>query len=83
MVAIIPANYAPQVRSGPPSVSANRKRSSRLVRPVSCRSNIYRFRAIPAAMFNSRATNMPRCCAMSDLARSIEGAHDVRVRGLP
>jgi hypothetical protein len=38
---------------------------------------------MPAAMFNSQATNMPRCCAMSDLARSIEGAHDVRARGLP
>jgi len=38
---------------------------------------------MPAVMFNSQATNMPQCCAMSDLVRSIKGAHDVQARGLP
>ena len=41
------------------------------------------FRVMPAVMFNSQATNMPQCCAMSDLVRSIKGAHDVQARGLP
>jgi hypothetical protein len=33
-----------------------------------------------AATFNSQATNLLQCCAMSDLARSIMGAHDVRAQ---
>jgi len=43
MIAIISENSVPQARAGPPSTSVNhRKRSSRLVRPVSCRGNICR-----------------------------------------
>jgi len=82
MIAIISANPAPQARAEPPSPSNRRKHASRLARPISCRGNIYRFQRMPAAMFIAPPTSC-KCCAMSDPGWPVNGADDVRARGLP
>jgi len=83
MIAIILANPAPAARAEPVALFANgRKRSSRASRPISCRGNVLLFYRTPAAMFTARQPTRCNCCAMSGLARSAEGAHDVRARGL-
>jgi len=83
MIAIILAHPAPAARAEPVALFANgRKRSSRprglsVAEATSCFSTGHRRQCSLR-----RQPTRCNCCAMSGLARSAEGAHDVRARGL-